>query len=247
VLENRIRTIVTAGSTLSPEEDDLLKDALSDISTLRFFTRYARGLQWLKWAESQTPFKNLFLTKAEYSEVDLELSFWFAHEYAIQHWEESLDLVRRNGRLSRLIWQQLSLALFRGKPHGEVLSKWVTVLVATAAPGYPSDALEYILSHCVHPDDEFSALLLFEYLTRPQVHLKESLRWLEKQAQPLPALDVEVECPGAEHWLAPALHALFLPNLGVFARRLAQIVSSHLSSARLSQLSFGKDKGFRLN
>jgi hypothetical protein len=33
------------------EETDFVEDALSDVSTSRFFARYAKNIAWLKWVE----------------------------------------------------------------------------------------------------------------------------------------------------------------------------------------------------
>ena len=247
-VENRIRTIVT-GIAPSSEEEDFLRDALSEISRLRFFTRHARDPKWLIWAERQSQFQAIFATRDDYSETDWELAAWFGENYVVQHADKALDIIRRRGRgLSPLVWRHASLALFRAKAQGnisaDILSKWVTVLVATAAPGFHDDNLEYVLSHCKYPDDARVALLLFEHLTRPRLSFKEALRWPGKDTKRRESIDMEVECGGSEHWLAKAWNDIFAPNLNALARQVSTIVSSHLNYARRLHIGFEKSTSF---
>src|SRR5439155_8871102 len=84
-VEKRIRTIVTGATSISPEDDDFLKQSLTELSTVRFFTRHACGPQWLQWAESQAAFQRIFSIRPDYSEIDCALASWFASEFVIQH------------------------------------------------------------------------------------------------------------------------------------------------------------------
>jgi hypothetical protein len=239
-VEERIRTIVTSGA-LTPEDEDFLKSALSEPATLRFFTRHARDVKWLKWIENQKEFQRLFALQVEYTEGDADLATWFAEHYALTHIEETLDIVRRRqSRLSMFLSGTISMALFRNKTHGEILSKWVPLLLDSGLPRSHHDMLEYVLSHCVYPEDAVAGLLLFEYLTRPRLKLKESLRWPAEGGEPSPATDIEVDCLGSDHWLQHSWNALFLPNLDQLAKRLEPIVTAHLSAARRLLMSFGK-------
>ena len=74
----RIRSIAETGVPLAAEGRDYLEHSLSEISTLRFFTRHATGLQWLSWIASQRAFHRLFTVLSEYSEADGILAYWFA-------------------------------------------------------------------------------------------------------------------------------------------------------------------------
>jgi SIR2-like domain len=240
-VEERIRSIVTGGSPLTPDDDDFLKEALSDLATLRFFTRYTRGVEWLRWAEPQSLFQRLFAVCSSYSEQDLELASWFANQFAIQHTEEALDVLRRaGGALPLLLWREIALVLFRQKIHGEALSKWVSLLLTTAPPDARAEVLEYIFSHCTYPDDESALLLLFEYLTRPRVRLKESLTWTTDTEKPSKKTDIELDCAGSDHWLRLTWNAVFSGNLDPLAKRLSSMVSFHLTTAHRLLASFCK-------
>ena len=120
----------------------------------------------------------------------------------------------------------------------------MTVLVAAAAPDYRNGELEYVLSRCKYPDDADVALLLFEHLTRPQLRLKESLKWPGKDSELRESIDAEIDCSGSEHWLAKAWNELFAPNLNTLAKRISTIVSSHLNYARRLHIGFEKSRSF---
>src|ERR1700731_2584524 len=240
-VEERIRSLVTGSGPLTPEDDDFLKDALSELSTLRFFTRHARGVEWLQWVEPQPVFQRILAVRSEYSTQDFELASWFANHFSIQHTDQALEVLRRaGGMLSPLLWQEISLVLFRQEIHGEILSTWVSLLLTMAAPDAQSDILEYIFSHCLYPEDEISALLMFEYLTRPRLRLKESFQWTTDTEQPRKRTDVELDCAGSDHWLRLAWNAAFSKNLDAMVKHVAPIVRFHLSAAHRLLASFGK-------
>ena len=239
-VEERIRGIVSGGTPLPPEEDDYLKESLADVSTTRFFTRHARGVQWLQWIETQPCFVRIFDIHSHSSECENELTSWFASAFAVQHSDEALEVVRRKGGgMSLRLWQEVSHVLFRERVHGLILSKWVCLLLATALPNLRRDVLEYILSHCSYPDDEVSALLLFDHLTRPVIQLEESLKWSDG-GDPGTTVGVELDCAGSDYWLQQSWNTLFLPNLDALAKRLCPTVTSHLNNARRLLMSFGK-------
>jgi hypothetical protein len=240
-VEERIRSFVTSSGPLTPEDDDFLKDALSELSTLRFFTRHAHGLEWLQWVEPQPVFQRIFAVRSEYSTHDFELASWFANHFSIQHTGQALEVLRRaGGILSPLLWQEISLVLFRQEVHGEILSTWVSLLLTMAAPGVPSDILEYIFSHCRYPEDTNSALLMFEYLTRPRLRLKESFQWTTDAEQPGKRTEVELDCAGSDHWLRLGWTSIFAPNLDPIAKQVSSIVSFHLTMARHLLASFSR-------
>jgi hypothetical protein len=240
-VEERVRSIVSSSGPLTPEDDDFLKDALSEISTLRFFTRHARGLEWLRWVEPQPAFQRIFTLSSQYSANDFELASWFATQFALQHKNEALEMLRRNGGLlSHILWDQISLLFWREKIHGEDLCMWIALLLMTEPPNARSDVLQYIFSHCTYPDDEVTALLLFEYLTRPKLHFKESLQLTLGGEEPRRKTDVELKCAGSDYWLRIGWNETFASQLDTLARRLSPIVSFHLTAARRLLVSFGK-------
>jgi hypothetical protein len=240
-IEERIRNIVSSSGPLTSEDDDFLKDALSEISTLQFFTRHARELEWLHWIEPQPIFQRIFTVLPEYLATDRELASWFANQFATQHQDEALGVLQRNGgTLSPLLWQEILFFLWRNKIHGETLSSWVSLLLDMALPQTSDNVLEYIFSDCIYPDDQITALLLFEYLTRPKLRLKKSFHFTLDGEEPRKKTDVEIDCVDSDYWLRIGWDGIFAPNLGALARRLSPIVSFHLTTARRLLTSFGK-------
>lgn len=239
--EKRIKSIAEAGVPLVAEDRDYMKHSLSEISTLRFFTRYATGLEWLSWIEGQNAFQRLFTTQGDYSDADSLLAYWFAEHFALKHAEEALDLLRRKHlNLSPVLWGAIAQVLFQKKPGDTVLSKWVPVLLSTAPRQRRGELLEYILSDCVYPRDEVPALLLLEHLTKPILELKEGFRLSEAATEGQTVTDAELATAGSGTWLQRAWTALFSPNLDYFARRLAPMVTFHLMTARLLLQSFDR-------
>jgi hypothetical protein len=91
--------------------------------------------------------------------------------------------------------------------------------------------LEDMLSACHHPDDDLSAVLLFEYLTRPRILLQPSLRGFAREAESIPRVRFTVELACEGHQLRDTWEELFKPNIGHFAATLAPIVTEHLQAA----------------
>jgi hypothetical protein len=239
-IEERVRSIAGKGVPLDAEDLDYMEQALSEISTLRFFVRHATTREWLLWMENQSQFQRLFTLLSTYTEADSILAYWFADNFALKQPDEALDLIRRKHlTLSSVIWLAIASLLFQKKPGGTVLSRWVPVLLTTVPQRPRGDLLEYILSDCVFPRDEVPALLLLEYLTKPRLELKESFRLSEDQSE-RDKVDIEIGTTGSEVWLQRSWASNFNPNLGYFAVRLAPIVSSHLATAHALLKSFAK-------
>lgn len=113
-----------------------------------------------------------------------ELGLWFAERFASEHVGESLSVLRRQGgRLSPFLWVAIARRLARNRPErlaSAALHPWLAVLLNTRRSGTRLDFLEYAGPNLVFPDDTVPALLLFEYLSRPIVHLEDDF-WSETQ------------------------------------------------------------------
>ena len=131
-------------------------------------------------------------------EVALELADWFAQYFVCDESDEALALVERNqGILNPWLWSSIARQLLRDKKriHPAVLARWVAVLVNSAPRNQRPDFLGFILEACRYPEDTYSALLLFDYLTEPRL------------------TGNGVKTIGEEHWLRKAWNESMKPNL----------------------------------
>ena len=96
--EQRIREIVRSTPPLNPQDSDYIKSAIKNLVTVRFFTRYANALEWLRWAEGEQKFNNLFQIDEKIDEVSQVLASWFANKFVCKFPDESLALIQRKKR-----------------------------------------------------------------------------------------------------------------------------------------------------
>src|SRR5260370_6828140 len=127
--EQKIKTIVEGPVPLPGEELDYIESIIKDAPTARFFTRYARTVDWLRWIEDKEPFAILFRDNIAPIEVNEELGQWFAENFLLKHSEEALTLLKRKRQsLKQLLWQLIPPDLFLAKQHTQFfahLSKFI--------------------------------------------------------------------------------------------------------------------------
>lgn len=237
--EAEIRRIVTSDRPESPEESDFLKQALNDISTVRYFTRHARDQRWLHWISDTPDFNAIFVPESTLSEISREFAFWFAEHFAINHFTVALELVRRKGQtLSGVLWQFVTGGFHRHRTSGEPLRFWVPILLQSTPANMHSDLLAYIIDHCAIPDDQQTVLQLFRGLTSPSLRLRKRF-FPPEDGKPL-VPDAEVVPIGSDHSVTRAYQAHIRPQLGSLANGLALIVTSAFEEARTLLLMYGK-------
>jgi len=81
------------------------------------------------------------------------------------------------------------------------------------------------------PDDSDAAPLLFEFLARPELHLKHDLWGELDEATPREDVNFELESNGSGYWLDHFWRTFFVPNLAKLSERLEPIVWSQLQLA----------------
>src|SRR5207244_2764274 len=108
-LEEKIKGIVERPVPLDNDDLDYIENILADHSTVRFFTRYAKGIDWLHWIEDKEPFARLFRTDVALTEIDRELAHWFARIFVCSHPDNALAVVRRKrGSISAGLWTAIA-------------------------------------------------------------------------------------------------------------------------------------------
>jgi hypothetical protein len=82
--EQKIKSIVELPFSVDAEGSDYIENALKDISTTRFFTRYAKGTEWLRWVEGKGLLSPLFQTGPPVGEIHVQLARWFAQNFVCE-------------------------------------------------------------------------------------------------------------------------------------------------------------------
>jgi len=248
--EEKIKRIVEAPVPLDTDDLDYIESILADVATTKFFTRYAKRLDWLRWIEDKEPFKRLFRTNSATTEIDGELALWLARSFVCKHPANALALLRRKGQLiTPLLWTAIAASFHTEKPPSEVVRKLVPLLIRYPTPRIAGDYLEYTVHRSVYPDDLNSALLLFEYLTRPEIVLEE--RWwpeteerdekgTDAELMKEKGVDAELTTEGDEPWIPEVWARFFKPNLSTLANKFIWIVTSHLQRANLLLEAYDK-------
>jgi SIR2-like domain/Domain of unknown function (DUF4020) len=231
--EEKIKCIVEAPVPLDIEDRDYVESSLAELSTVRFFTRHAQRVDWLHWIEGKEPFTRLFGSKAPVTEIDWELAQWFARSFVCKYPDNALAVIRRKEQsITPILWTAIAASFHTEKPPSEVVRKWVPLLIKYPTPRAGGNFLEYTLHRSQYPDDLNSAILLFDYLTRPDIVL-EKRWWPEKEDDEEKCVDVELTTEGDDPWIPEVWERLFKPNLNTLADKLIWIVTSHLQRANL--------------
>ena len=230
--EQRIRAIVELPPPLDVEAADYIEASLQHADTTRYFTRRANTVEWLRWVEDRNLFTRLFRPGSSLTDADLELAFWFAGKFALTHIGEALSLVRRQGQqLHPALWNAIAFRVFK-KEMGqrndpEALRRWIPVLVNRWSPQSRTDLLNFLLADMKDPEDMNTAIILFEFMTRPVMQL-EDVWWIEPTERERTDVTVEITTLGEEHWLNHIWSRFFSTHLGAVIDVLEPFVTSHL-------------------
>lgn len=238
--ERRIKVIVELPPTQDLIDSDYIESSLKQPETIRYFCRHAKSSEWLRWAEDKGCFSTLFQPGENVDEGAIEIAQWFAENYVCEHPDEALSLVQRQGqKLNYPLWSSICARLHRSpKPDSRTLAKWIAVLIDSAESHFSSQSLSFILSDSSFPDDNLTALLLFEHLTKPRLELKPYFGFLLEEENGEERVDVEITLPGDEYWLRESWEKVFRLNLEYFALRLEPIITANLRSAHNLLVSF---------
>jgi hypothetical protein len=235
--ERQIQELVASAPPLDPEMADYIAVAVKEPVKVRFFVRHAKSPEWLRWADDQQAFDGLFQQVRSVDYLAREMAYWFADNFVVEYPEEALALVQRHGqRLNPTLWYAIAqkLASADARPEPQVLARWVTFLLSSPPLDDTRMLLDVQLKACRYPEDSISAILLFEYLTRPLPRLKRTFSSEGTVVRP------EIEVEGCVYVLKEVWQEFFRPNLGQFADKLERIVVSHLQQASLILRSVGQ-------
>jgi len=242
--EQRIKGIAERPVPIDLEELDYIESVLKSASTTRFFARYSRSADWLRWVESKGFLKRLFEPRPVYEEIDIELARWFARTFVCDHPTDALAVVRRGGqRLSPTLWTAIAQHIHSKKPEPapDILGKWIPILIGSQPTSGTDNFLEYVLHDSTLPGNETTCLLLFEHLTRPAVLLKEDFWGPAEDESGQEKVEIELGTEGTYLWLLETWQKRLRPNLDNLADKLMLIVASNLQQGYLLLRASGKE------
>ena len=232
----RIQEIVSKLPPGPGEDDDYLADATKKVPTVRFFTEFARTLEWFEWAQGRDTFLRLFREGSDSKDTDEILAWWFAETFAVEHAGKALGWIARDKlTLGPTCWLKVAFAIAcRLNSEGGCpgLDRWVPLLIRTR-PEHTNHELEHILFRCRYPEDATTALLLFQHLLRPTPELEPNdfIRAIDPTRAP--DVDLELRTVGDDYEIREAWQRYFQPNLQDFAGALAAIAAAHLEETAL--------------
>ena len=237
--EEKTKTIVQRPVSIDVEDLDYIESGLADLTKTRFFSRYATRSDWLAWIENKEAFVRLFRRETKFTEIDEELSRWFAENFVCQNSVAGLGAVLRKGQqIGPLLRISILSKLFREKPRPtSAIGIWVPLLAGMQPAPFGSQTQEYILAHSAFPDDKVSALILFDDLTKPEILLKKDI-WKEV-SENAEDVNFDLQTAGGKYWLHLAWVQFFRPHLNELGDQLIWIVYKNLLRADLLLRSTG--------
>lgn len=176
----QVKDIVRGTPPKLPVEADYIAYAVTTPAGVRAFAEEARGAEWLRWAEDQPVFANLFAGGSCSSDESLVLVSWFVDRYVKD--QDSADLAL--GTLARLgpivcneVMREMARSVyFLGKSSPELARKWSTV-VSGALVTHTANPEEIWLSPYGSTITGASAVPILRRATRPRLVLSEDRLW----------------------------------------------------------------------
>ena len=226
-----------AGRPPTPDEEEmgLIDEALSDPTKTRFFTNAASSVEWIDWLDERKYLDALFGT-SELREQDNLLVRWLVEKFACDHADELFLLIgRHNLQLHPKFWLELcrTIGLQDGPPlNAETLSRWVSLLLATAPAYVDKQQLLLGLGECCVKYELMDSIVeIFDALATSRLVIKPGFVWPDADPEdPHPPIDVEL-APLSDHYTIKELWENGLkPNLARVAEPLLASVVGHLAA-----------------
>ena len=168
---------------LSPEQTDLIDDALGDPIRTRFFVNAANDAAWVEWLDSRGHLDQLFAPNSG-SEIDepyQQLASWLARQIACEHPEALMRLIERKRlRIGHYLWWQLAIALGSTRDQTwdpDIVAKWISVLLDDdPSPTSQIDHALYELARAADRADLNESLVsVFDAMAQPNIPFRRHL------------------------------------------------------------------------
>jgi hypothetical protein len=186
----------------SGEEETSVLLALEDVAKTRFFTDHARAIGWLSWLDKRHLLAPLF-ESGKLSERDTELAWWLAKHYAVRCAPEMFLLIAGHEmKLNPYFWQFLGREVGLNEDYpldGETLSKWISILLATAPSQLDDHVLLWLGERCIKLNSLQPLLQVFDAMTGCLLSLKRGYMWDDDGQTDEARIEVELQTCG-EHY-----------------------------------------------
>ncbi len=161
-------------SSIGEEEKGIIDWVLEDVSRTRFFTEAASSPEWIDWLDRNGNLEGLF-DNGVLSEPDVQLAHWLTVKFSCNHADRLFGLIGRHGmRLNPDFWHILARFVGLDEENSwdkKTLSRWASLLLATAPP-YPHDImLLWLGERCVKHELFGSAVEVFDAMAARRLRL----------------------------------------------------------------------------
>lgn len=225
--EKRIKDLVAGGPLLDPVDENYLSRAIGHETRVSFFCMNAKGAPWLKWAQKQDQFLELFDPEADLSPAQRRLAYWFADVYIVQDVGDPLGvLADAGGELSKDLWRAVARALWSpNSPFIGDWTAWLAVLVTSQHKHADHHILNYIFKELQLPQQREAFLLLLRTLFEPIVRVRPGLSLPGSR----PQISVDLKVIADQYWVEEALKGQILPNIATIDSDTYHLATSLLT------------------
>ena len=226
---------------LGDEEAGLIEEALKDETRTRFFTDAASSPEWIDWLDKGNHLDALF-SSGDLNEREVVLVWWLSERFTFTCADKLFLLIARHGtHLHPFFWQIMgqNIGLAEQNPvDKEVLSQWISLLLATA-PVYLDRGVSTVLSWMGEKSSKngmlASLLQVFDAMAESRMLLKQDV-WRQGVSDDDEATPVDVDLPliGEQYHLEVLWQKALKPNLAQLAEPVLGISIRCLENQHLN-------------
>ena len=167
-------------SFLDKKAADLIEDVLLDAERVRFFTEAATSPEWINWSRMSMHLAPLFGLDNLSRQAE-ELAIWLADTFACNHADALFLLIARHQspsnpmQLNPHFWGSLQTAIGHeriGLLDKDTLSRWVSLLIATAPKSANPSSWSLITKRCIEKNIVSFLLQIFDSMAGYCLSLK---------------------------------------------------------------------------
>ena len=232
--QHEITEIAGKPPSLNTEEMDLIEDALLDDAKTRFFAKAATSPEWIDWLDQRKYLDSLFGID-ELSEQSRELAEWLANTFAREHSDSLFLLISQHEmQLHPALWFELGrkIGLQNDPPlNSETLSRWVSLLLATAPIRPYERVLPWLGERCIEAGLMESLIEIFIACAAGRLKIERGFHlYDEEEDNPRPSIRVELSSLSDHHGVNALWEKGLNPNLDSIVETLLTSVVEQLSA-----------------